>query len=318
MLIESSRVLLVCFTFFLTQVSYSQQDVREEFSYNATFLTQTPPISGQMPLETILSYIVADSACRSATFENLAYAGRMADLDEALFFLRYYNQIVEYNPILFRNTLLSTHFDYMDSANNVYLSKYAGLIRGLQFAVDKHIDSIGVGTAMTGLSDYIVYGVVESVDRFSDGVFDEKDSAFVVQLSVIDTIKGTHFPLACEYPNSLTSPSPCFRFGGYQYRSVGIDYTSDSRENLDYGYEDVSVGDTVVVFTEICYYGYDKFSVEPFRNYNRQGGIFVVDNGIVADVQDSFGLGTNARVEDFLLEITKSLDVIRNAVEPTY
>lgn len=317
-MIRWNKILL--FGLFLSMSSFqwanAQQDPREEFSYSNTVPANLPPIVGTMPLDAILGYAIADSLCRVVTPGDMESLGRAANPEQTLYFLKHFNEIVGHDPVLFWDAVTASHDVWSSTTNTIYVSKYSSFIKGIRIACDRNTDSLGVGTLMTGLSDYILYGVVESVDRFSDGVYGRKDSAFVVQVSVLDTLKGTNFPLSCSYPNSLTSIDNCFKFGGFQYRYVGQKYTIEEPGTSSRGYSDFSVGDTIVLFSSLQYFGTHKMSVEPFGFYNEQGGILRVENGRVNDENNAFGLGTSPSVSAFLSKVHSIMQTIKSAPEP--
>lgn len=172
-----------------------------------------PPISPSMPLDIMLSYVIADSICRFAPQKEITtiMKGWTSMNDTLRYAAKFLYRMMDYNPIIFRQyqdqvTLLrgSPFKTYFIDVKNGIRTRYMNLVP----SSEKNAVRTLLG------AEYILRVKVLAIDSMLGKV--SSGMRYRVTAKVIDTLKGQVFQAApcSEYltQTMLADNTPCIRF----------------------------------------------------------------------------------------------------------
>jgi len=199
------------------------------FQIRAPYLSSLPPLASSMPYPVIISYLVADSACRTTKPDSLANRIRqwtswndtLAMMTSGLY------QMVDWDPLRFAQYSRETElwFNASDSTMNwvdssgtpmhvlaPLTSKFTTTLEPIETAVKRQVVKYyptaaerGKVGAMLGAL-WILRVQIESIDSTLNVLSPDGYNRYAVTATVVDTLKGSYFPDYCSQVSSYMWP----------------------------------------------------------------------------------------------------------------
>lgn len=182
-----------------------------------------PPISPSMPLDIMLSYVIADSICRFAPQKEITaiMKGWTSMNDTLRYAAKFLYRMMDYNPIIFRQyqdqvMLLrgSPFTTYLVDVKNGIRKRYMNLVP----PAEKNAVRTLLG------AEYILRVKVLAIDSLPDKI--STGMRYRVTAKVLDTLKGQVFqaaPCSETAQTILENDTPClhFQYGIHNYFTPG-------------------------------------------------------------------------------------------------
>lgn len=307
-------VLILCISSSYAQISTYGPDQRfQSYIYENETLS-IPPLRTDMSKDCMVGYIAMDSIAKIVPIEELNNSALNTSLDSLKVAARYMYAVTEYSPKLLRNYLFVTR-DIVQSGH--YRSYPANTYYGVNHAIQKRINEFGKDYAMLCLSHYILRVRVDQVVSGIDTTYPGEAIPWTnVSCTVLQRIKGTYLPSNCRYDAKREKTDKiqavgdnCLNFGYPTFWNTNTGFDSQRGKNTSTTMKIVNPGEEYYVF--LIHISYDDNSdiLVPVNQFETNGGLFKISNGMIEDQSDFWGLGKNPMDPDFLAYI---MNLIKN------
>lgn len=308
--------------FFNSSIVFSQhppcyQDY-EGLTFSAEKLPYVPPMDTDMPLDAMIGYIAADSARHNATYDEMIdFLERQTYNDTIKYIMRYYYQMVDWNPINFH-----LYRDYGDSQS-------CHLLR-MEDEVEKKILELDTtyGNVLLVHSDIIAHVRVVDTIRHYDSSAGIYNRAMIVTSEILDTMKGRVIPSCNNYNQYINKnrkdkqfsiPNECLQFeyaldwprgeadvDGVYIGEDGYPWTGLYPKLIDStGTPWIKKNKEYIVFLVMVTVCFDRDNETHYYTLFAAGegsmtyGMYPIIDGKVYDPENEFGFGNNLTVEEF-------------------
>lgn len=330
----SFSVLLVSLVFCATNLSAQNLDLPappcmpsyHTLVFSNSFQMNTLPLTSDMPLDVMASYIVGDSIQKTVSVGWLdAFFKRRTWDDSLKKAIRYDYTMNDYDPVRFFYYGRTGSLSIYQMARDYLHKKILGMVDAV--SPKQYLDNMLVGSGI------IAYVKTTDVTLAYDPYAGWAKSGKVVTTSILDPIKGNLIP-DCINTSPPTKPAPnslqtatnkhiatvgsCLQFkyvtewftnkvtGGDVYTSIPLDTNLEAHVNKEY-----------VVFLDVvdlCHQNYyNYYSIFPVRQGDRfrTVAMFPVKNGMVTHIED-FGYGSTLPVGEFIARLRVRINEIKN------
>ena len=284
----------------------SAPDQRTAESFPLYQITQIPLLRTDMSLDCMVAYIAMDSVTRNIDYKNVLDFIFNTSIDTLKVLSRYMYAVDEYDPTLLRSYIYTLRDSLPGSTN--YKSLPQNSYSGVKQAIINKIDELGRDYSMLLLSNYILKVRIDSVVIGTDTTFNDNLSWVNVACTVLDTIKATYLPDNCNFGNHKfdkhhneinTSGNNCLIFGYPQNWRTGNWLRKAGLLDTDTYIRTVQKDEEYFVFLEFFALSDSTDYLTSIKNLDACGGLFRINNGIVEDTGNYWGLGTTPNVNDF-------------------
>jgi len=139
-----------------------------ETAINVNGLNIIPPYQQNMPLDCNIAYTAMDSIAKAFTKNDIINILSNISLDSLKLILRYRYAMTDFNPLLLRQYLYSTH----DSIpGGTYKSFPANSYFGSERVIMKNLDLLGRDYSLLLMSDYILKVHIENMSFCEDSTY---------------------------------------------------------------------------------------------------------------------------------------------------
>lgn len=333
----SSCITVILFFTFLTPFSSDAQRVVSGPVNSGCYrqavqpIQSVPTLHSDMGLDCMLGYIYFDSLCRTPLerYQLDSLTNLISSWDTLKIFMRMKYRMSEYDPILYKEYLLSgppVYHSYVTTPSVID-----------QLLSERMITNLGkTKLPYITTASAILHIHVTEVHSDSDTMATIPVAPLpmtCVRADILDVIKGINLPM-CEqltvpgasgYKQILTTPCIEFNFSPVWEKELlrgdVVNTAVDSSGNVIpncvncYGLASVTTGKDYIVFLRAVPLDYDGtsfyFALWPLSSYSAEGGIFPIDeNGNVESVSDFFGYGHSVPVADFLSSLRVDIQKI--------
>ncbi len=317
---KSIIIFFITIIILLPSVSFSQKPRCDSLYMNLTFRTirlkRVPPLSFYMPYEVMKGYIALDSISRNMDNNSFRdFLNRQTYYNDTIKnILKYMYLLNDYNPILFYTMGYDSNYKLW-----VARAEYDFIVHIQQFKQVSLSNDLTIAEA--GIIAHII--VTDTVRRACGSIFTDIDE--IVTCTIIDTIKGKVIP-SCKdisIPNSVddyrdpvpniqpANPGSCLQFT-YMVQNgnepVLVDENGEPwiKKNREYIVFLYVAGNCR--YQDSLYYDCSPAQWNGAKNYN----LYPIENGIVQDPDDNFGIGTGLTVAEFKAKLRERIDKIIN------
>ncbi|MFP4528154.1 MAG: hypothetical protein ACLFQX_06365 [Candidatus Kapaibacterium sp.] len=283
-------------------------------TFSVDTLQNIPPYSLNMPYDVLLGYIALDSVCNYAS--RAAYKeflSRQNYNDTLRYIMRYYYKVVDYDPIIFKQYLYQADIDSINPAN----------VRSDISKLIAHSPTPFIHKMLLN-SFYIAHVRISDTIRTVDTNAMTCKNGIIVTAEVLDLIKGQRLPNCTDYNypykyneksdrNDKASaypslPDPCLQF--YYCLEWHRGVNPDDRVNMNdlkavdsHGNPWVKKDKEYIVFLNLIFncrhQGKYYLSAFPSTSVSETLSMYPIENGMVQDPGNEFGLGTSVPLATF-------------------
>jgi hypothetical protein len=324
-LIALVALLMLSPSFLKSQFPPCDPDLKSQ-TFSVDTIQSIPPYSLNMPYDVLLAYIALDSVCNHAPKNAYQEFIRNQTYNDTLrYIMRYYFKAMDYDPILFKQYLYQADVDSINPSH-------------VRSDVTKMI-SYNSPTPFTHRiilnAYYIAHVSITDTIRLVDTSAMSSKNGIIVTTDVLDLIKGQRLPNCTDYnypykydvldksdnphPASFEElPDSCLQF--YYclewYRGVSgdridagaltaVDSNGDPWIKKDKEY---------IVFLKLIYNctynGKYYLSTFPLTSASETLTMYPIENGMVQDPGNEFGLGASVPVATFKNELNNLINEI--------
>ncbi len=293
-----------------------------ELAFPFERLENIPPYSTDMPYDVLLGYIAVDSAKNHASYEEfINFINPQTYNDTIKYMMKHYYQMVDYDPIKFALYRNHDSSDFHPLPVSIQREKFFKKL----FGIVPHC-----GDYILTLSDIIahirVVDTTRKIDTVTTAIYPR---SMIVTSEILDTIKGNRIPACVDFnppiyerkqkPNKTMSlPNNCLQFefaldwprGKVDGSMVlagddGLPWTNIKPKLVDSTDTPWIVENKeYIVFLKLIltckgenniYYTLFPCGYGCSMTY----GMFPINEGIVYDPENEFGVGNNLTVQEF-------------------
>ncbi|GEM_PF-1890948 len=298
-----------------------------------------PPLHTDMPYDVMIGYIALDSAARTAISTHKApqlfeFIDRQTYNDTLRTIMRYRYKMIDYNPVVYYDYLYGPPDGYVPMVN---------IDRALTVAIGKS-NPLHQTVAFDEVFNayWILHIRVDDTLRIKDrGLSCEAVTA--ASVDILDTIKGRVFPMRYSNIQPYSMPGTINPENVYPSNKLIIQYCNEWRRGNIYGNQgdqlvtlvdsngaplynpytlvdsnDVTwlkPGKEYIVFLHpeiVCISPFIAMyiSIDPYSGESFSEGMYPIENGIVFDEGNEFGLGQYVPVSEFKNNIRQRINEI--------
>lgn len=311
---------ILLFTFLLHLLLLAKVDLNGQppcqpstisYFFSLPHLQNYPPINSGMPYETIIGYIVSDSVCKTFRADTLnSFIQKLTFNDTLKYFMKYYYWMVDYNPLVFLQYTINSPQNYL---------KPRFIEEDLNHQIWKSTKSVALD--LISESYYILHVYVSdtiNVENVNWTGYGCKNMT-VVSSQVIDTLKGKVIPMLESGTNNIAAKnSPKLQTTGNififnfcnQWERINQVELNDGNGNAwllpNFEY---------ILFLKpriICNDSTNSYiSMYPIGNHSQSFGMYRIQDGLVHDIGNDFGLGEYVPVAIFKQNLQTLINQIK-------
>ncbi len=309
-------LLVVCFSY----LSYSQQPPCMPDYYGLTVesakLPNIPYLTTDTPYEVMLSYIILDSVCKSASFKDVEEFLNGLDYGDTLKkIMNYLYRTVDFDAFRY----LYTQYSRGNTNNSsIYYMHPRDILNEILYTVSKKTPNYFLDLMLLR-ADFILHIRIKDTIVRKTPSSDIYPDLSIVTYEILDTIKGKRIPTCKDIsiqkpsdykvlksdngPNTYYCSQFDFRLNKDYFRNEGTSDVIDIEESnqIDFAKWDfVKIDGEYLVFLNLhplCSDDYIDYSgltltISPLKNCP----MFPIVNGILKDKGNDFGLGENVNI----------------------
>lgn len=285
----------------------------KSYFYEADKLKNFPPINSDMPNDVMLGYIVADSVLKTANLVQIEdFINRQDNnifSDSLKYFLKYFYKLSDYDPITLNQFAMESPEDYVFP--NIVKSE-------LSYFFNQNLDS-GAQYDYLINSSYILHVTInDTAQIYIDSTNPACTYTTAVSATVIDTIKGKNIPNIQINPNMVgfkklkdkiqsgTGATFVFQYCNQWPQAGGNkllnNFVVPTKEYI-----------VILLVRPLCEFNDKTYNtITPYLIPDFGCGMYRIENGMVMDVGNEWGLGQSVPVQQFKDRIRTYINNIEN------
>lgn len=270
-------------------------------------LSSLPPLSSDMPLDVLISWIVVDSICRTVSPEEVENYVKSTSDDTLRLAMKYLYSLHDYSALLldkYNATLDTTYESWPRYIRHIVTEEYRK-----RFGLSRIADDILVHSR-------ILLVTVDQKWEYPDSLDESPVQGFCAAVSIDSAIVGrVHYDecleggFGCElvswiYSDTTNSVSlyysrcfpPNVLENGKRYLLYMLDVPNEYSAGIDRYYTTLS----------------PLVMKENTRNFGLISSVFEIQNGVIHDGMNYFGLGEYPTIVDVVNTIRGEIDILLN------
>ena len=285
-----------------SQFSGIGNDQRKQSSIVLEPVETLPPLFTDMPYDCMIGYIAMDSIAREKPGGEIINYADSLSLDSLRIAARLMYSVADYSPLLLMRYINNIRDS---SREGRYKSSPAVSYFNLEEQLIERRDELGRDYAMVLTSQYIYKVRIDSVVVGIDTTFRKPKDWVNAACTVLDTIKGQYLPCNCKETlpenkvnKQLSNADNCLIFSYPLNRITGTRGSAYDSDNID-RIKTVQKGEIYYIFLEHVSLRKGTDYIHPSYYHEETGGLFLVDDDVVIDNFNFWGLGTEPEINDF-------------------
>lgn len=272
--------------------------------FNTVASHQFPPLSSDMPFETLVSWVILDSLCRHANYGDFLDWASTTTQDTLRQALKYFYRLQDYDPLLLDQYSMEVHEKFLPPET---------LYFGLREIYENRFGLLSLGLRYLLQSDYVIHGRVVSQTSWIEYFRSTRTSGeiFCTDIEVLDIIKGQRlYPTCSSLPDlkgkhSASDPGNCIRVVWSRSRAQDLQFAQDTLEYNEWGPSHMSINNEYFLLLDHILQATNgdslSWNIKP-TIYGQNTGRYwrlPITNGLVHDEKNRFGFGYYTPTNEF-------------------
>lgn len=283
-----------------------------------------PPLQSDMPFDIMVGWLIADSLTKNATYEELYAHAKQMPRDSLILALRYYYKVRHYDPLLW----YTYHID-LDSIP--HKSFPAAIYRAAKTAYEERFGNLNEKDIDLLETEFILH--VKVLHEVSNTYYrpysirDKYFEHFCTDIEVIENVSGQKIYSNCYDPGTpnrqMLNTNKCMRIWRVRTPPEHTITRRDSIWSEYHGHSFFEIGAEYIIFldysvdyskgkNEYAFFLHNRIFENPNNNAPFPGldQVFKIDNNMVLDPENYWGLGTMVDVTSFKQNIISRINNI--------